>query len=34
MRKRWFKMVVIVVLILLPVGIWMFGPDMIERLYR
>ena len=34
MRKRWFRVVVIVALILLPVGIGWFGPDMIERLYR
>lgn len=34
MRKRWFKVVVIVVLIFLPVGIGWFGQDLIQWLYR
>ena len=34
MRKRWFRVVVIAVLILLPVGIGWFGQGMILRLYR
>ena len=34
MRKRWFRVVVIVALILLPVGIWWFDLDIVQPLFR
>ena len=34
MRRRWLKLVVVVVLILLPVVIGWFGQERIQRLYQ
>ncbi len=34
MLKRCFKVIAVVVLILLPVGIWWYELDLIEPLYR